>query len=157
MKIRLAQECDLPRIGDLLIQVNNVHAQGRPDLFKSGNRKYNDRQLLEIIANPQRQPIFVALDENDSVAAYCFCMVEDFDNGSNRTPIKTLYIDDLCVDSRCRRQNIATELYNHVVDYARSNGFYNITLNVWECNPGARKFYDRCGMKPRKTYLETIL
>ena len=39
----------------------------------------------------------------------------------------------------------------------RSNGFYNVTLNVWECNPGARAFYDSCNMKPLKTYLETIL
>ena len=157
MEIRFAQNRDIPRIHQLLTQVNNVHAKGRPDLFKSGNRKYTDEQLRQIIANVEHSPIFVLVDDNDMVLGYCFGIVEQFIKDNNRTDVKTLYIDDLCVDEKYRRQHIARRLYNHVVDYARSNGFYNITLNVWECNPGARAFYDNCGMKPLKTYLETIL
>lgn len=157
MEIRFAQNRDIPRIHQLLTQVNNVHAKGRPDLFKSGNRKYTDEQLRQIIANVEHSPIFVLVDDNDMVLGYCFGIVEQFINDNNRTDVKTLYIDDLCVDEKYRRQHIARRLYDHVVDYARSNGFYNITLNVWECNPVARAFYDNCGMKPLKTYLETIL
>lgn len=157
MKIRRAKNEDIPRIHELLTQVNNVHANGRPDLFKSGNRKYTDEQLIEIIADADARPIFIAADDNDRVLGYCFGVVEQFINDNNRTDVKTLYIDDLCVDEACRKQNIGRKLYDHVLDYARNNGFYNITLNVWECNPGARAFYDSCGMRPLKTYLETIL
>lgn len=157
MKIRRAQNRDIPRIHELLTQVNNVHANGRPDLFKSGNRKYTDQQLESIIANTVQTPVFVAVDENDMVLGYCFGIVEQFVNDNNRTDVKTLYIDDLCVDEKYRRQHIAQRLYEHVIDFARSNDFYNVTLNVWECNPGARAFYDKCGMQPLKTYLETIL
>lgn len=155
--IRNAQNRDIPRIHELLTQVNNVHAKGRPDLFKSGNRKYTDEQLETIIADTEHSPIFVLTDDNDMVLGYCFCQVEQFINDNNRTDIKTLYIDDLCVDEAFRRRHIAKRLYDHVLDYARNNGFYNVTLNVWECNPSARAFYDNCGMKPMKTYLETIL
>ncbi|MBR2147011.1 MAG: GNAT family N-acetyltransferase [Muribaculaceae bacterium] len=155
--IRNAQNKDIPRIHELLTQVNNVHAKGRPDLFKSSNRKYTDEQLEAIIADTEHSPIFVLTDDNDMVLGYCFGQVEQFINDNNRTDIKTLYIDDLCVDEAFRRRHIAKRLYDHVLDYARNNGFYNVTLNVWECNPGARAFYDRCGMKPMKTYLETIL
>ncbi len=155
--IRNAQNKDIPRIHELLTQVNNVHAKGRPDLFKCGNRKYTDEQLEAIIADTEHTPIFVLTDDNDMVLGYCFGQVEQFINDNNRTDIKTLYIDDLCVDEAFRRRHIAKRLYDHVLDYARNNGFYNVTLNVWECNPGARAFYDRCGMKPMKTYLETIL
>lgn len=157
MIIRRAKNEDIPRIHDLLTQVNNVHANGRPDLFKRGNRKYTDEQLMEIIADREKRPIFVAVDDNDSVVGYCFGVVEQFINDNNRTDVKTLYIDDLCVDEACRRQHIAKDLYDYVLKYARQEGFYNVTLNVWECNPGARAFYDSCGMKPLKTYLETIL
>lgn len=157
MRIRRAQNRDIPRIHELLTQVNNVHANGRPDLFKSGNRKYTDQQLESIIANTVQTPVFVAVDENDMVLGYCFGIVEQFVNDNNRTDVKTLYIDDLCVDEKYRRQHIAKRLYEHIIDFARSNDFYNVTLNVWECNPGARAFYDKCGMQPLKTYLETIL
>ncbi|MBR5030746.1 MAG: GNAT family N-acetyltransferase [Muribaculaceae bacterium] len=157
MVIRMAKNEDIPRIHELLTQVNNVHAEGRPDLFKSGNRKYTDNQLEAIISDTEHSPIFVLTDDNNVVLGYCFCIVEQFINDNNRTDIKTLYIDDLCVDEAYRRQHIAKRLYDHVLDFARNNGFYNVTLNVWECNPGARAFYDKCGMKPLKTYLETIL
>ncbi|MBQ5410006.1 MAG: GNAT family N-acetyltransferase, partial [Muribaculaceae bacterium] len=65
MKIRRAKNEDIPRIHELLTQVNNVHANGRPDLFKSGNRKYTDEQLIEIIADADARPIFIAADDND--------------------------------------------------------------------------------------------
>ena len=73
------------------------------------------------------------------------------------TDIKTLYIDDICVDEGHRRMNIGTMLFEYVKEYAKTNGFYNITLNVWECNPGAGKFYEALGFKPQKTCMETIL
>ena len=157
MRIRRAENRDIPRIHELLTQVNNVHAKGRPDLFKSGNRKYTDEQLVEIIDNQDKTPIFVLVNDEDVVLGYCFGIVEQFINDNNRTDVKTLYIDDLCVDEAHRRQHIAQQLYDFTLNYARDNGFYNVTLNVWECNPGARAFYDKCGMKPMKTYLETIL
>ena len=69
----------------------------------------------------------------------------------------TLYIDDICVDEKCRGQHIATELYEHVVKFAKESGCYRITLNVWDVNPTARKFYEAMGMKPLKTTMETIL
>lgn len=157
MVIRQAQVRDILRIHELLTQVNNVHANGRPDLFKKGNRKYTDEQLESIITNTAQTPVFVMVDDDDVVLGYCFGIVEQFINDNNRTDVKTLYIDDLCVDEKYRRQHIAKRLYEHVIDFARNNDFYNVTLNVWECNPSARAFYDKCGMKPLKTYLETIL
>jgi GNAT superfamily N-acetyltransferase len=48
-------------------------------------------------------------------------------------------------------------LYDYVIAYAREIGCYNVTLNVWECNPGARKFYEAMGMVPQKTGMEKIL
>ena len=73
------------------------------------------------------------------------------------TDIRTLYIDDICVDASARRQGVATKLYEAVTAYAREAGCYNITLNVWACNPEAQAFYEKCGMKPQKIGMEMIL
>ena len=48
MEIRKARLEDIERIGYLLHQVNDVHADGRSDLFIHGKRKYNDDELVEI-------------------------------------------------------------------------------------------------------------
>ena len=47
--IRRAEERDLPGIRKLLFQVNQLHADGRPDLFKSGGIKYKNKQGYEAV------------------------------------------------------------------------------------------------------------
>lgn len=142
----------------LLGQVLEVHAAGRPDLFRSGTRKYTDEELLGIFADDER-PVFVAVDEadGDRVLGHAFCELQDLRASNNMQPILSLYIDDICVDEACRHQGVATALYRHVLGYAREIGCHNVTLNVWECNPGARAFYDAMGMSVQKTCLEQVL
>ncbi len=153
--IRYAKEKDIPKILDLLSQVDLVHHKGRPDIFKIG-RKYNDEELKALLGDGNR-PILVSVDGDDNVLGYCFCIFEQHKESSVLTDIKTLYIDDLCVDEKMRGKHIGRELYNAAADLAKKSGCYNLTLNVWSCNPKAMKFYEKLGMKPQKTYMETIL
>lgn len=153
--IRLAQVKDIPKIGDLLSQVDMVHHLGRPDIFKIG-RKYSDEEL-KILLEDGNRPILVAVDEDDTVMGYCFCIFRQHIDDSVLTDIKTLYIDDLCVDENLRGRNIGKELYNAAVEFAKENGCYNLTLNVWSCNESAMKFYESCGLVPQKTSMEIIL
>ena len=143
-------------INDLLNQVLMVHHNGRPDLFKSNTRKYMDEELLELIADDTR-PIFVGVDETGQVMGYAFCVFQCHENDNILTDIKTLYIDDLCVDETLRGQHVGKQLYEYVLKFAKEQGCYNVTLNVWECNPGAKKFYESCGLIPYKTCMEKIL
>lgn len=155
MNFRRAQIKDIPRIHELLAQVDMVHHLGRPDIFKVGN-KYNDQQLEEIIADDKR-PIFVAADDNDEVLGYAFCVYKQVLDDNILTDIKTLYIDDLCVYENLRGQHIGRQLYEYVKAFAKENGFYNLTLNVWSLNEGAQRFYESVGMVPQKIGMETIL
>lgn len=156
IKIRQASECDIDGIMNLLHQVNDVHADGRPDLFMHGHTKYNLDSLKKIMTD-QKTPIFVGITHDGHLAGYCFCVIEDHSESNNMTPVKTLYIDDLCVDKAYRGKHVGRTIYDAVTNYARVNGFYNVTLNVWCCNPGAMKFYESLGMKPMKIGMELIL
>lgn len=156
MEIRRAKEQDMDGINDLLMQVCLVHHKGRPDLFKYGAKKYTDEQLRELIADDQR-PIFTAVDENDKVLGYAFCIFQQHMNDNILTDIKTLYIDDLCVDEKIRGQHIGKSLYEYVLDFAREQKCYNVTLNVWSLNESAMKFYQSCGLKPQKVGMEILL
>ena len=155
MNVRTAEEKDIERMHELLTQVNLVHHKGRPDLFKCG-RKYTDEQLREILRDKKR-PIFAAVDENDCLLGYVFCIFQQHLNDNILTDIKTLYIDDLCVDKTKRGLHIGSTLYNAVLDFAREQGCYNVTLNVWSCNESAMKFYENCGLRPQKVGMEVIL
>lgn len=155
-EIRRARECDMKDINRLLVQVNMVHHQGRPDLFRAGKKKYTDEQLRELIHDDSR-PIFVAVDDQERVLGYAFCIFQQHLDDNILTDILTLYIDDLCVDETVRGQHIGKSLYEAVLAFARESGCYNVTLNVWALNGGAMKFYEKCGLKPQKVGMETIL
>lgn len=156
MLIRRAENIDIPKINDLLRRVCLVHHNGRPDLFKYGAQKYADEELIQIISDDEK-PVFVAVDKDNTVLGYAFCIFERHINDNILTDVKTLYIDDLCVDKSFRGKHIGKQLYDYAVSFAKENGCYNLTLNVWNCNDSAIKFYEKCGLKPQKTHLETIL
>ena len=154
-RVRRAEERDIPAVLNLLVQVNMVHHNGRPDLFKGPTTKYSAEELKAIFSNGET-PVFVCTDENDRVLGHGFCMMEQY-GGQLMTERSTLYIDDICVDENTRGQGVGRALYDHILDYAREAGCYNVTLNVWSCNPGAMAFYEKLGMAPYKIGMETIL
>ena len=155
MNIRKAEEKDIEQIMQLLIQVNNVHSINRPDLFIRDKTKYTKEELCGII-HDKNKPVFVAVDEQDKVLGYCFGMF--ISNRNNNSPdITTYYIDDLCVDKANRGKHIGKALYEYTVAFAKQSGCYNVTLNVWDKNESAIRFYEKCGFKVQKYGLEIIL
>ena len=154
--IRRARKTDIPGILNLLLQVDMVHHNGRPDIFKGPATKYNAAQLEEMMGN-DLLPIFVYADENGKVLGHAFCVHKQEKDNSVLTDIKTLYIDDICVDENERGKGVGRALYEYVINYASTNKYYNVTLNVWSCNPAAVKFYEAMGLKPQKIGMEFIL
>lgn len=155
MIIRRAETKDKARLGELLSQVLLVHHNARPDLFKSGAKKYTDAELDAILADDTR-PIFVA-ESDGEVLGYAFCIFIQHKDNNILTDVKTLYIDDLCVDENIRGKGIGKALYNFVVEYAKKCGCYNVTLNVWADNKHALAFYESIGLHKQKIGMELIL
>ena len=156
MIIRRANPSDMEGINKLLNQVLMVHHNGRPDIFKANVKKYTDEELLEIIGDDTK-PIFVGVDEKDTVMGYAFCVFRQHIDNNILTDIKTLYIDDLCVDEEIRGQHVGSALYDYVINFAEESGCYNVTLNVWALNDAAMRFYEKCGLVPQKIGMEKIL
>lgn len=172
MIIRRATAADIPALDRLLRQVFEVHRKGRPDLFRGdggpdgrGGRKYDDAELTALLADDER-PVFVAVAEDaerrkgmpdDGVLGYMFGIFQRHQGDNILADVTTLYIDDLCVDESARGLGVGSRLYRRTLDFARTAGCHNVTLNVWSCNPGAVKFYERMGLTPYKIGMEQLL
>ncbi|MEF2782588.1 GNAT family N-acetyltransferase [Erysipelotrichaceae bacterium HCN-30851] len=156
MKIRKAIEKDIPKISDLLSQVLEIHAQIRPDIFIPGTTKYTHDELAEMFKD-DKKPIFVAVNEEDEVIGYAFCVLKEQPFSNNMIPFQSMYIDDLCVDKNARGMHIGQALFEYVKQEARERGCYEITLNVWEGNDSAKYFYEKMGLTPQKTQMEYTL
>ena len=155
MEIRFAQEKDIGGILCLLRQVEQVHHEIRPDLFRPGAIKYTEGELEAILADESR-PIFVGTEE-DKVLGYCFCQIRQYRNSTVLTDRKELYIDDLCVDETVRGQHVGRQLYEHTCAWAKEIGCNFLTLNVWCGNDSAMAFYEKRGLTPRSITMETEL
>ena len=155
MEIRLANHNDIPGMIRLLQQVGQVHHDIRPDLFRDGAQKYSPSDLMQLLKDEKR-PIFVGV-EDGHMLGYCFCILEEVKDDPVLRDVKSLYIDDLCVDETIRGKHVGSRLYDHVCAYAKTIGCHSVTLNVWCGNDSAMRFYETRGMKPRKIYMETTL
>lgn len=154
MEIRFAENHDIDGIIKLLGQVGAIHHDKRPDLFKSGT-KYDKDQLADILKDESR-PILVAV-ESGFVLGYAFSVIKQNPENGILTNIKTLYLDDLCVDEKRRGEHIGKKLYLEVLKMAKRLGCYNVTLNAWCLNPDAISFYEAVGMTPLKICMEQVV
>ena len=152
--IRKATINDIERIIDLLHQVDMVHHHIRPDLFKPYTTKYNEQEL-EALLGDDSKPVFVY--DDGQVLGHAFCLITEVKDDKLLQDIKTLYIDDICVDEKARGKHVGKALYEYVRVYAMSIGCNNIILNVWEGNDPALSFYRNMGMKVQKTTMEVSL
>ena len=155
MKIRRAEVRDIPGMIALLYQVGGVHQKIRPDIFRENAIKYTPAEL-EVILADETKPIFVC-DDGGFVAGYCFCQIRAYEGSTVLTDRKELYIDDLCVDKNRRGQHIGSLLYTHTLSFAKEIGCQFVTLNVWEGNDGAMRFYENAGMSRRSITMEKKL
>ena len=154
MTIRKARQSDIPVLNELLQDILQVHHKARPDIFKSSGQKFSEEDLKALLDNPDK-PIFV-YEVDGQVVGHLFCELRTA-TGDVLQPVKTLFIDDLCVASAARGQKIGEQLYEFALSYAKEQGCYNLTLDVWADNAGAVRFYDRLGMKPQKFRMEQLI
>ena len=155
IEITKATKTDIPDILRLLHQVLEVHHTGRPDIFKTGATKYTEGELEELLRDEKR-PVLVA-KSGIRMLGYAFCVIKVTENDNILEDMKTLYIDDLCVDECERGTGVGRALYEHVKAYAKELGCYNLTLNVWSCNESALGFYESLGLLPQKICMEQVL
>lgn len=153
--IRLAIVNDIDNILSLLVEVLDIHASGRPDIFKCGTTKYTRAQLKDIIAKKDT-PVYV-YESDGEVIGYAFCIIGREEETNVLKGYKYLYIDDLCVKSTARGRGVGRALYNHAKEEAKRINCTRVTLNVWHLNDSALAFYKELGLTPLKTTMEENL
>ena len=152
MTVRFAKETELERVNELRKQVNELHAAGRPDIFKPGFSKELQDHVFAIWNDPD-QKIVVA--ERDGVLCGV-AVLHHIRKPENPYMYERdfLDIDEFCVDEAYRRTGVATELIAFIRLYAKSEGFDRIELNMWEFNGDALAFYEAVGFTTYRRYLE---
>lgn len=138
MVIRFAKENELIRVNELRKQVNDLHVEGKSEVFKAGFNKELQDHVYTIWKDPE-QKIIVA----ESEGMICgFAVLHHIHKPE--TPFMQerdfMDIDEFCVDKKYRRQ-----------------GINRMELNMWEFNEDALAFYEAVGFKTYRRYMEMML
>ena len=153
-KIRFAEYEDFEQINIIRKQVNDLHTDGKPEVFKSNFDELKD--YIHTIFNDPLKKI-VVYEKNGTICAFATL--------SHITKPETPYsyerdfldIDEFGVDEKFRRQGIASEMIAFIRSYAKEEGFSRLELNMWEFNSGALEFYEAVGFKTYRRYMEMFI
>ena len=155
MVIRFAKEDELERINVLRKQVNDLHVEGKPDVFKPGFNEELQNYVYYIFKDPEQK--IVVADKDDEICGFAilhhiyrpenpFMKVRDF-----------LDIDEFCVDEKHRREGIATAMVEFIKNFAKEQGYHRLELNMWEFNQDALAFYEAAGFETFRRYMEMFI
>ena len=155
MVIRFAKEDELERINVLRKQVNDLHVEGKPDVFKPGFNEELQNYVYYIFKDPEQK--IVVADKDGEICGFAilhhiykpenpFMKVRDF-----------LDIDEFCVDEKHRREGIATAMIEFIKSFAKEQGYHRLELNMWEFNQDALAFYEAAGFETFRRYMEMFI
>ena len=134
MSIRPAEEQELERVSVLRKQVNDLHVEGKPSVFKTNFYDGLSDYIYEI-QNDDKKEIIVAINEGEIVGYVVLAHI-------NRAETPFMYerdyldIDEIGVDKDLRRHGAASEIVSYILDYAKDKGFKRVQLKMWEFNQG---------------------
>lgn len=155
--VRFAEEKDLPRVNELRYQVGQLHAEGRPDIFKSDIFKSGFPKDLQDLAYKlmQAEEGDVLVAEREGVICGMACVEYQNKQESPYTQSRRIYhITEFAVDDAFRRQGVGRELMTFIGGDARSRGFSSIELEMWDFNEPAREFYEAVGFRTFRRVME---
>ena len=155
MSVRFAEESDLERVNELRRQVNELHVQGKPDVFKPGFCDELRDYVFAVWEDPRKR---IAVAERNGVICG-FAVLNHITRPENPFMYERdfLDIDEFCVDEAFRRQGVASELIAFIRSWALEQGFRRIELNMWEFNESALAFYEAAGFTTFRRYMEMYI
>jgi len=151
MIIREATEDDCVALAVLNGEVQKLHADAYPDVFKWPTDPLElSTYFTEAILNPQHR-IFIGELDGEPIG-YIQC--EEVQRGGNALCLAQafIYVHHLVVKSTHRNQGYGKQLMRAVVEFAKASGNKALRLDYWSFNREAAEFFARQGFSAYREF-----
>jgi GNAT superfamily N-acetyltransferase len=146
MHIRQADPADSFLLSSLCRDVQVLHAEQHPDIFKMPQGEdFAVSFFDEILADPTSR-IFI-VEENGPAIGYIFCKLFEHTENPFTYTNRFLQIEQISVRPDARRHGAGAALLNRVEELAREMGVTKLQLDSWEFNTEAHTFFERLGFE----------
>ncbi|MCQ2506756.1 MAG: GNAT family N-acetyltransferase [Lachnospiraceae bacterium] len=134
----------------MLVELNNYHAEGRPDLFIKTEDVIYTKEKFEKMINDPNYVMLMAYADEKKVGFAITVIKEKLVMVTHKNGI----MEELFVDREYRRRGIGRLLYNETVERLNKKGIDRLMLTVWSLNPDAIRFYRALNMNVQRFVME---
>ena len=146
MNIRQAVLSDSLLLSSLCVDVQRLHAENHPDLFKMPlGDDFAVTFFEELLVDPTTR-IFVA-EEDQRAVGYIFCKWLERPESVFTYPNRFLQVEHISVSPEVQRQGVGAALLKRVEQLAWEIGVTKIQLDSWSFNTEAHTFFEKNGFK----------
>lgn len=152
MLIRMATHADSAQVNVLRRQVNDLHALGKPEIFRYGFNVELQEHLFTYLDSADKAVLVV--ETADGIVGYaCLEFVDRLETAYSHAR-RYLHVGEFGVDEKHRRQGIGRALFAGIQSLGVSRGYGRIELDVWSFNEDALRFYESIGFRSYRSYME---
>jgi len=146
MNIRHATPADSLLLSSLCVDVQRLHAENHPGIFKiPQNDEFSVSFFEEMLANPMTT-IFIA-EENEEAVGYVFCQVVDRPETPFAYARRFLQIDQISVRPVAQGRGVGAALIERAISLGKELKVPKIQLDSWGFNVGAHAFFEKLGFE----------
>lgn len=152
IKVRYAKRNELDRVNELRRMVSELHADGRPDIFRHGFCPELQNHIYSVFDSDKSDVIVAVAD--DVICGFAIVEYIDKPESPYMNSRRFLHIMEFGVDGNYRRLGAASAMVDFCRAVAREKNFDRIELDVWEFNESAELFYEKMGFQTYRRYME---
>ena len=155
MEIRTLTEADYDEVIELYQELDDFHAQARPDYFVHRDKEniYPRDAYVHNLSYPGG--LELGAFENGQLMGVVRATL--WEESGMVKDVKTVCLDDIYVLPACRRKGIAAKLFAEVESWAKEREAVRLDLHTWDFNKGAIAMYQAMGMTPQRYVFEKKL
>ena len=152
IRVRDATSDDAEALIELLAQVQTLHAQGRPDLFRPADDDALREFLLARLA--EEAIVLIAVDPEGRALGYLLAEMTSRPESPFLLAHTGVYVHHIAVDAGARRQRVGELLMDEIAVRARQASASTIRLDSWSFNTDAHRFFEAQGFAASRVIFE---
>ena len=150
--LELARESDWEEVKRLSVQIHDLHAAWRPDIYFHTEEPYPKEKFLEDVLS---RMVYVA--KIDGIIAGYVVLAIMQKGGPGTVARKLMRLESICVEESIRGHGIGKTMVEEVRALARAFGCSQLILGVHPENDAAVGFYQKCGFRIRTINMDMQL
>lgn len=151
VRIRTAKKVDYESVIKIMSQVQDMHVEWRPDVYKPNDNLIPEDVFEKIIENGT----FYVAEANDMVVGVLEIVFRHIESPSHVTR-DIIFIDTMAIDKNFRGMGIGHQMFDFLKVIKQEKGLDGIELQVNAKNRAAYEMYQKCGFTEKSINMELI-